>query len=327
MRLPILLINVAALLLPFECKAQQPPSQPRVLISSSDTATNISGFSFYGFAKSDSAGNMYVRPDPGHTPAAVLRISASTSEMTLYSVPSEIRDKVNVLDFAVSPAGKVWVLSDSHDHGKTCAFAFDSKGEVNSRTDFSLPPGVNIYSFLASDREVLLVSGNYGTIAAKELQGQPYVALFDPSGSVLRMLRNVSEEIDLRQMGSVPIEEGSAVDEDGSFYLLNSHEITVISPAGEVSNRIPVSKPDGDLRVAGMYVSEGLAAVRLARLKKDHHVTFTYSVIDLSSKRPIGLYVADPTIGDTAVGFSRAEGFTFYQLEQRTVHLIRAQLR
>ena len=300
---------------------------PRILLASSDSATNIPGFGYYDFAKSDSAGNMYVHPTQGYTPAPVLRISASTSVITAYNFPAELRDKVNVLDFGVTPFGGVWVLTDSADHSETVAFAFDSKGEVRSRTNFSLPPGVNIYSFLVSNSESLLLSGTYGQMAVKELQGQPYVALFDRSGNLLRALHNVTDRTDLAQMGSVPQENGSAVGEDGSFYLLDAKQVTVLNPAGEIDRRIPVSKPAPDLRMAGIYVSGGLAAIRLARLRKDHTVTFNYMVINLSSKQTLGWYVGDPSIGDNAVGFSRAEGFTFSHMEKGVIHLIRAPLR
>ena len=308
------------------CVSAQAPPQPRTLLAFSNHATSVPGFGFYGFAKSDNAGNMYVHPTEGFTQAAVLRISSSKYEPTTYTLPREMRDKYNILDFAVSPGGSVWALADSSDHTAVVVFAFDSKGETKGRIGFGLPRGVNIYTFLASDGEVFLLSGNYGDMAAKELQGQPYIGLFDQSGNLLRLLRGVSDTVDLKEMGSFPLESGSAVGEDGSFYLLDAKQITVLNPAGEVASRIPVSKPASDLRMAGMYVSGGLATIRLARLNKDHSVHFSYLVMDLFSKQTIGWYVADSSIG-YLVGFSRTEGFTFEHLEQGTIHLIQAQLK
>lgn len=315
MRLASLLLIPFALTAIFVRLSAETPQRPRTLTSSANHATSIPGFGFYDFAKSDAAGNMYVHPTETFAQAAVLRISTSTSEPTLYSLPSELREKFNILDFAVSPGGSVWILADSSDHTATVAFSFDTKGEVKGRINVDLPTGVDIHSFLASDHEILLLSGNYGTMAAKQLQGRPYIGFFDRSGNRLRMMGNVSEKVDLKQTASLPLESGSAVGEDGSFYLLDSKQISVINPAGEMFDRVPLSKLEPDLRSAGMYVSGGLAAVRFARLKKDHSVNFNYQVIDLASKQTIGWYVADPSIGDAAVGFSRADGFTFYHLE------------
>jgi len=287
----------------------------------------VPAFGFYDFAKSDSDGNMYVHPSEGYA-QAVLRIAVSSSEPTLYALPVDLRDKFNLLDFAVTARGSVWVVADTTDHARTVAFEFDSKGQVKNRAEFDLPQGVNVYSFLASDQGTLLLSGLYGEMAAENLRGRSYVALFDQSGTLLRKLDEPTVKVDLGKMSGAPQENGATVGDDGSFYLLDSKQITVLNPAGKPVRRIPISKPAAGLRLAGLYVSGGLAAVRLARLEKDHRVSFSYMVLNLFAKQPpLGWYAADPSIGDAAVAFSRAEGFTFYHVEQGTVHFIRAQLR
>src|SRR5258706_5273259 len=90
------------------CKAEQAPLQLRTLATSSNTATTVPAFGFYDFAKSDSDGNMYVHPSEGYAQAAVLRIAVSSSEPTLYALPVDLRDKFNLLDFAVTARGSVW---------------------------------------------------------------------------------------------------------------------------------------------------------------------------------------------------------------------------
>lgn len=306
---------------------EQPAPQPRVLAVTSDKNMGIPAFAFHGFAKSDRDGNIYVRPSEGFTPAAVLKIAISSSEPTLYTLPAEIRDKFNIMDFGVTPTGSVRVLTDTADHSKTVVFEFDSKGEMKGRVDFDLPAGVNIYDFLASDHGLLLLWGLYGENAAAEKKGNSFVGVFDESGTLVKRMNENFGGADLSAMAKAPLERGATVGEDGSFYLANSEEILVLNPAARLVDRIAVKKPLPELRIAGVYVSGGLAAVRLAKLAKDHSVTFTFLVLDLSRKETIGWYASDPSIHDAAVAFSRTDGFTFYEIEQEVVHLVTARLR
>lgn len=306
---------------------QQAPLQPRTLLVSSNKGLGIPPFGFHGFAKSDQNGNIYVRLTEEYAPSAVLKISVSTSEPTLYSLSTEMRDKFNVLDFSVTPTGSVRVLTDTADHSKTVVFEFNGKGEVKGRIDFELPAGVNIYDFLASDHGLLLLWGLYGETAAKELKGHSFVGVFDETGVLVKKMNENLGGSDLSQMAQAPMERGATVGEDGSFYLLGSKQIVVLSPAAELVRRIPVAKPAAELRMAGLFVSGGLAAIRLAHLEKDHRVSFTFLVLDLSTRQTVGWYSTDPSIQDGAVAFSRTEGFTFYQIEQEKVHLVTARLR
>lgn len=305
-------------------QAQMPP-QLRPLGAVTDENTGVPYFGYNNFAKSDNRDNLYFQPVESST--AVLKLSASSFEPTPYRLPDDLKEKLNFLDFAVTPGGTVWVLADSLDHAGTSALEFNSKGTLGRRIDLDLASGVNIHNFLASDQGILLLSGIYGEVADKALRGHRFAVLFDQSGKLVKKLGEEGSPVDLSRLREGPLEGGATTGEDGSFYLLDADHLIVLNPAGVVVDRIAITKPRADLGTAGLYVSEGLAAIRLVKLAKDHSVTMTYLVVDLSTKENVGWYGGDTSMGDDAVGFSRKAGFILFHAEQGMVHLITATLK
>ncbi|MGA9039078.1 MAG: hypothetical protein WB421_00960 [Terriglobales bacterium] len=276
-------------------------------------------------ALSDSDGNVFIHPDPFQDPQ-VLKISPKSSTTLLYKIPNDASSSLAFYDFNVTPSGTVWILANPFAKAELRAFKFDSGGSVKSSVTLEVPAGVQIKNFLALENDFLLVAGFYTDKAPASLHGHSFAGLFDDSGKVVRDLKDSLSPVDLATVNKGPYEGGSAAGEDGNAYLLDDNKIIVLSPGGEITQRIHFVKPLPELKVEGLYVSGGEAAVILGRVNKNHSVEKSFLVLDLSSGDTLGWYSLGEDVHYGVVGFSRNEGFTFYSNDHGFIKILKAPL-
>lgn len=300
--------------------------KPRPLQVSATKVLNVPLFSAYGLPISDQDGDLFFHlGGSSYTDATIMKLSHSSSEPTLYKLPSDVQEKYSFYEFAVSASGEVWMLANAGQ--ELLVVDFDSNGQVKGKTNLDLSLGeINITDFAAFEDDVLFVAG---VSVSKAKKGHSFIGLFDGgTGGKIRSLRGLFSPDDTSKK-QVSIHEGDAVaGDDGNIYLLHETRIIAISPAGQIVKRVSFEKPASSLLAIHLMVSSGDAAIWLRTpSKEDHKFETTYLIVDLQNGTPVGWYAPPPEVTMPATGFSRNSGFEFLQGEKGQWKRITAELR
>jgi hypothetical protein len=309
--------------------AQQPLQQmsPRPLKSSHSAVLPVPSFGAYGPAQCDENLAIYYHLATGlPSRTELLRISQSGNESTLYKLPEEFANSTDFLDFSVTPGGDVKVLVEDRNY-HAIVFAFDSEGKVSSHAQLEVPEHVAGRHIAAYSDGTVLYSGVYTNDAAAEVAGTTYVALFQPSGKLLKRLDRLRDKKKEDEQESVHFSEGAAtLGRDGNIYLLTAERVLVISAEGTIQKELAFTKPSPEFSAVTLQYSEGWVAITFAKPERPEVVT-RYLVLNASDGAPVGLYEPSEDTGNDNVCFSRHDGFLFTTFEHGRVKLITAPLR
>jgi len=319
----------------FESSAQKTsvPDRPRVLQISGERKMSVPTFAAWGYPKSDVDGHLFFNLDDGPMSSTVLEVNPESSDHPkIYKLPKDVSEQVYFLSYSVTPTGAVWMIANRKDFSGLEAFEISSSGDVKQHARVEVPLTVNITDFQALENRLFMV-GFYSERAPVGQQGQPFSGIFDENG---KLITAFSHNIDMSNVsiGSATshAHEGTLVaDPAGNIYFLNQTRIFVLNSAGELKQKISFKKPTPEWLPVNLSVSGNLLAVWLqkamAEKEPDRRTKWSFLVIDLATREPIGWYEPDPAGGNGAIGFSRDEGFKFIQAEGGNFKIVYEQRR
>jgi hypothetical protein len=226
-----------------------------------------------GEAKCDGSGNLFFEVDMG---GSILEISKDGTRNTAYAMSQSSErpdgDGVQVMDFAVSPSGKVYELVQSSR--ETAVIDFDLDGSVNNKTKLSVPEHVEGRQLAVFDDSAVLFAGFYTKLAPQDRRGKSFAALFDPSGKLRKQLTGYPDA-NLAELSKKIPDGALTIGQDGRAYLLSSDKILVVSESGEVIRRIPFRKMDRETSAVRLDVAEGLLSITFEKFAENRMATRT----------------------------------------------------
>ncbi|HKS72580.1 MAG TPA: hypothetical protein VJQ82_05240 [Terriglobales bacterium] len=304
----------------------------RVLTVTETQKMDIPFFATFGQAKADERGNIYFHAATrNYNDATIIGISPRSSRPLIFTLPEEFAEKMNFETFFVAPSGTVYVLAETADRIRII-FEFDSDGNVSQHTKIAIPRNVGVDAAASFEDGNFVVLGHYDVGASRNLKALPFLGFFDSSGRLIRKLSRtgipknnyLGDTASTTRIGEVWISTG----DDGNLYLLVSDQILIMNESGGIIRRIKFRKPDGGAAAVKVAVSGGMAAVWFEdESGPGHTVRLRLETIDVGNGKPIVLYFPSEELGNTAVSFSRKEGFVFVQPIDNKVALLTAQLQ
>lgn len=290
------------------------PTVPKVLEATSTKVVAAPEFGGYGTSVCDDDGNVYYHVGSSYNESTVFRLSTDEEKHGIFKLPREIADAAVFGAFNVTPSGKVWI-SVYNQKGENVAYGFDSDGEVTSRVSFDTPSYLQPDLFAAFETDVFLLHGFYAKQADPQLAGSTYMAILGPSGKLIRHL-NLHEPAVNFELQRKSIPEGAvAVGSDGNAYMLLPDQVVVVSQSGRIVRKLPLAKPDRELRAVNIYVSGGLVAVVFFKTR-EHAIDTRLLVLDADTGDTFGYYEASAELGNNPICFSRAQGLTFMRRDK-----------
>ncbi len=301
---------------------------PTLLQPTSGKVLNVPAFGFFGSARADDNGNIFIHPAPFQE-VNILEIVPSSDDTVVYKLSDEQAKKYTFCDYSVTPSGKVWALMNETGSPELRAIEFNSGGEAKKPVRLDTPETIEATGFLALDSNVLFVSGHYTDKAADAQRGQPFLGIFNTSGELVKNLdHNIPAFNHVKVSGGRELREGACTPaDDGNAYFVDKDSVVSITPVGEIGKRTHFAKPASDLTAAGLYVSHGWAAIRFHKHNSDQTVEKSLLVIDLSTGEVMGWYEGSADVGYSDVGFSPNEGFTFIANDHGKVKIVHAKFR
>ena len=300
---------------------------PTVLQPTSSKVLKVPAFGFFGSARADDDGNIFIHPAP-YQEVNILEIVPSSDDTVVYKLSDEQARKYAFYDFSVTPAGKVWALVNETGSPELLAIEFNSKGEAKNPVRLETSENIEATGFLALDSNVLFVAGNYTDKAVEAQRGRPFLAIFNTSGELVKNLVSNAPSFGHVTVSGGELREGACTAaDDGNAYFLDKDSVVSISPVGDIGKRTHFVKPNPDLMAAGLYVSHGWAAIRFHKHNPDQTVEKNLLVIDLSTGEVMGWYEGSADVGYSDVGFSPDEGFTFIANDHGKTKVVHAKFR
>lgn len=303
--------------------------EPRMLQTSSPKPVPVPPFAAHGEGRCDSRGNFYFAVG-GNTArlGSLLEISHDGAGSTAFTPPTpekpEPIHELGFRDFAVTPSGTLYELLQNPNDYTVQVVEFDSDGSVKHSTRLETPEELGARSLAVFEDGAFLLRGAIHS-KAKEDTDRAYVALFDASGKLTRELTGFP---DIKLVGNrISFQDGGlAVGADGNAYLLDADSVTVVSESGKRVRRIPYQKPDPSLVARGLWLSEGLLAMRVWQVR-GAEISPRYLVIRADSGETVGYYALSDETDDFGMCFSRNDGFTFLIQLDWKLGLVNAPLR
>ncbi|HEY2499010.1 MAG TPA: hypothetical protein VGK24_18245 [Candidatus Angelobacter sp.] len=301
-------------------------TQARVLKAGHTRLLDIPQFGFYGTPQSDEDGDMFFHANTGSFSAAVvLKLSHSSYAPTVYVADEISQTHLMFLGFSVTPEGIVSILAQGLDK-KIYSIKFSSAGAVIQRTILYIPEKFAVNDFAVFESGTIIVSGFYLPEAAPELRGKSLITFFDESGTIKKQLKDDISAIDVAKAIKKISEGGSTIGKDGCLYILQGNEILVMGQEGDIVRRIKYEKPE-EYSATKIAISRGLISVWLAKNEGDYGIVPEYIILNQSSGEMMAEYVPETELGNNAISFSAADGFTFFKIESGKVKLTTAALR
>src|SRR6185437_298090 len=325
----MLIFLLTILLIGFAAQNDLPQLSPRPLKASAVKKLEVPSFGAFGQPQCDDNSWYDHLASSSYNRTVILRTSFSGNESTLYKLPDEFADSTAFTDFSVTPGGDVTALVED-EQGHSIRFDFDSEGKVSSHAQLELAEPVDGDKIAVFPNGTMLFSGHYRATAAPDLKGKRYVALFQPSGKLLRKLDQTgAKDVKVDQPATSLPEGAATIGRDGNAYLLTPDKVLVVSASGQVQKKISFTKPDPTFSAVGVQYSEGLLAISFTKAgtPKAPESLFQYLVLNASTGEPLGLYEPTPETGNDNICFSRREGFVFETVRNDRINLVTAPLR
>jgi hypothetical protein len=165
--------------------------QPTMLRVTDSHSLSVPGFMSFDRPQCDGKGNLYFRPVAAtgrfSDSVSILRIDLKTETPTKYDLPLEVAAKFSSVAFSVTNSGRVWLL-EQDPSDEYAAFGFDSNGKMSTSVHLRTPAKLLATWFRVADDSTVLVAGHFTDEAPKEMQGKPYLAIFDKNGNLRKTL-------------------------------------------------------------------------------------------------------------------------------------------
>jgi hypothetical protein len=303
--------------------AKEVPTTLRAVSSTVLASVPLLGWN--GNAQCDSDLNLYAQTGAPDS-VSLLKLARDGSKYELYSVPADVAGNVAFRSFSVTPSGELRALADTHDH-QTYVFEWRSDPSNPDRIKLDVPEHLTTKSIAVFQRGTMLVAGYFSKGADEQEHGNPFIAVFQPSGKLAVRITPRFGGVNLASLRTKLYEGASAVGDDGFIYLLRSDEVVVISESGQVVRRMPFKKPDSSLLATRVDESGGVVLVQLDGengVGKPFRVE--YLALDASTGKRRGLYVPESKLGNNLVCFIRNEGLTFLTVKDDKQVLVTAPL-
>ncbi|MDP9267719.1 MAG: hypothetical protein M3P27_05255 [Acidobacteriota bacterium] len=299
----------------------------RTLLPGSSRTLTVPRFGTWGHAKCSADGSVFVHGDTGSiNDSVVLKISADGSAYTIYDLPDEKSKATAFSAFDVTGEGDVWMLDETKE-GELAAFHFNSAGKLSSETRLAVPNHLRARIFSVFPSGAMLVGGYFGKLAEKSgLAGKGYVALFERSGRLRKVLNAPDLDFDPKKITTTPFQGASAIGEDGNLYLLTGSQVVVMSETGEKLRTLKYEKVSEAI-ASNIVASQDLLALWLLSQDKEGSVDGRFLVINYQTGEPLATYTSGPELGNMPLCFSRQDGFTFLKVESGVAKFISAPLR
>jgi hypothetical protein len=304
--------------------------EPTILQASSSRTLGVPDIAAYG-NQCDGNGHVFYRLTPPNfslNDSIVMKLEVKSETPTLYEQPTEYAGKIALIDYAVTPGGRVWYLDEMKDGGHT-AVGFDSDGKATTHTHLDTPANLLVTRFAVSDDGSILVGGFFLKDAPTELQGKSYLAFFGRSGALAKDagrdlpnqdLEAFAKGADVKQ----PVKPGI----DGNFYVLDNNVILVMSESGEIVRRIKFQNPTGKGFVYDMTLSADLLSIEYLIPEKDiQRLRPEFLVLETATGATYGLYRPSEELGSICLCFSRRDGYLFSRPDNGKIKLLTAPLR
>lgn len=304
--------------------------EPTVLQAGSSRTLGVPDIAASG-NKCDGNGHVFYRLTPPNfslNDSIVMRLDLKTETPTLYEQPTEYSGKVALIDYALTPSGRVWYLDEMKDGGHT-ALGFDSDGKATTHTHLDTPASLLVTRFAVSDDGSILIGGFFLKDAPSELRGKSYLAFFGRSGALAKDAGRDLPNQDLEAYTKgADIKEPVKPGIDGNFYLLNSDAVLVMSESGEIIRRIKFQNPVGKGYVYDMTLSADLLSVEYLISDKDtQRLRPRFLVLEIATGAVYGLYRPSEELGNICLCFSRRDGYLFSRIDNGRIKLLTAPLR
>jgi hypothetical protein len=284
--------------------------------------------SFFGNAKSDDRGAVYLHPaTTNYNDSLVVEISQAVSQPTIYSLPPEYSRRMAFYSFDVTPSGTVFLLSQDTDH-RYVLFEFSRNGDLQRNTALELPISAIVQTFtVVESSELVFVSGYYGENAAKDMRGKAFAVLANSSG-VVRSSVAITDNVDLKTVQLTVPEAASCASSNGEIYLLTGALIRVLDASGKVARTLKVQKPRKGLAAVNLMVSDGIGSITLNDSDSpDGSINVFIETLDLHTGKVLGFYHPTGELESSLlVSFSHKEGWLFYGNDSGKVRLSKAKV-
>jgi hypothetical protein len=324
---------LCAILLFCSAGSAQETTQPQltVLKVTDSHALSTPAFMFFGPTQYDGEGNLYFRPIAAsgrfNDSATILRINVKTETPTLYDLPSELATKVARMEYSVSTAGRVWQLFQEPG-GDYVAIVFDSNGKMSSSIHLSTPAGFFANWFKVTDDSTVLVAGHFTEDAPKEMQGKPYLGIFDKNGNLRKVLGSPDlNSVDLAAAAQGPVEGDVAFGADGNFYFLQRDHILVISGYSLIVRQMMFTRPDNDALALRLKSADGFLSIGLVKIDKDRSTHSEFLVLYAANGAPYALYRGSDEPKGVPVCFLGRSGYFFSRSDHHRLVLLTEALR
>src|ERR1700722_791361 len=308
---------------------QGPPQSTELRVSGS-RVLSVSTFAAFDRAQCDAGGNLYYRPVAGNLNDSntVVRIDTHTETTMTYGLPSELNGKAPLMDFSVTPSGRVWFLNQLPSI-EYIVLGLGADGTVGSRIPLLTPDKMFPTAFKVADDGIILVAGYYVESAPKKLQGMPYLALFDQDGNLRKTLGSPDlDTIDLAAAAKGPTDAGIASGSDGNFYIVQCDRILVISEWGSVIGHLTFVKPEEGLIAQRLLYGDGFLSLELDAIGQDRAVHPEFLVLYSATGATYAWYKpSEDLVKSNPACFYGRSGYLFTAADHRKFKLLSVPLR
>jgi hypothetical protein len=284
----------------------------------------------------DDKGNLYYRPVQSLGSGPIVRISADgqkVSNIDLSSVP-DFGGNRGILAWTTGLRGEIYLLAVNKDRDRRF-LTFDEDGVFKSAE--KLDSEFVFFHLAVFPTDEILATGVKEHEGLNEVSGEPYTAIFDRNGKLLKEISfsgdvkgyPVTEHNESASQSWRAVGLGDEVPaDDGNIYLMRKTDknlLRVISPAGEVVRKLTLVPPHEGWDGYRYLVAGGKIVMEFMKpeAQERNSSTVLYSLYDAESgERQIDYEVTPEIIGPFACYTSNQ--FTFLTLQDSALSIIHA---
>jgi hypothetical protein len=275
----------------------------------------------------DDKGNVYYQPPR----EAIVRVSADGRKVTYIDLKTLSDFRPYFSHWTVGLRGEVHLIAYNQKEGNPSLLTFDDEGKLESADP--LDSKFLFYHFAVFPTGELLAAGQALHEGINDTEGEPYTAVFDRNGKLLKELSlegDVKQQKDSRGGFMREVVLGGEVPaEDGNIYLMRQtekHLFFVISPGGEVVRKFTLVSPSEDWYCyPEFFVAGGKILLGFYRPGAEDRSrgTMVYCLYDAESGEHQADFESSPEISGTLACYTPNQ-FTFLSVADDGLSLIHA---
>lgn len=283
----------------------------------------------------DNEGNIYYRP-PGVPPAppwigSIVRISADGEKVTAVDLDSlpDFGENRLIKTWTTGLRGEIHVLARNKAR-EQYLLHFDDDGEFKSAD--KLDSHFMFYHLAVFPTGELLAAGLKEHEGMNEVLGEPYTAIFDRNGKLMKelsFLDDVKRQSDNPDQSSEAVGMGDAVPaDDGNIYLMRwteKHLLLVVSPAGEQVRKLNLVPPHEGWDSFHFRVAGGKIVMEYFKpgYRERDSSTIVYSLYDAESGEHQADYEITPETNGMFACYTPNQ-FTFLTIQGEGLSIVHA---